>query len=93
MKDIDGIVICHFDESGNESYHVFGDERVRLFIVDDRAPHDRVYEVTSRAPTEEFRNLIAEGETIGHSGDARHEAIKARIDAWQSGQPHLLAVE
>ena len=90
---IEGIVTVHFDERGEISYHVFGDERVRLFIVDERAPHDRVYEYTQRQPATAFRDLIPEGTGIGHSGDDRHEAIKARIEAWQDGVSHLRSVE
>lgn len=42
---IKSVVIVHFDEDGELDYHVCGKD-VRLFIVDGRAPHDRVYEWT-----------------------------------------------
>ena len=93
MADIQGMIVVRFDEAGDISYHVYGDERVRLFIVDERAPHDRVYEYTQRQPATAFRDLIPEDTEIGHSGDDRHEAIKARIEAWQDGVSHLRPVE
>jgi len=92
MGEIQAIVCVHFDERGEIDYRVFGGEEVRLFIVDDRAPHDRVYEWTRRDDPAAFRELVPEGAEIGHSGDERHEAIAARIDAFTSGKPHLSVV-
>lgn len=86
------VVIVHFDEDGQINYRVFGDERVRLFIVDDRAPNDRIYEWLSREAPAELRALIPEGADIGSSQDERHAAIAARINAMQDGRRHLAAV-
>lgn len=87
---MDAAVIVQFDQNGELSYHVIGDDRVRLFIVDERAPHDRVYEWTQRSPASEFRRLIPEGAEIGHGKDSRHAAIAARIEA--GGKPHLTVI-
>lgn len=92
VAGIAGAVIVRFDEDGELSYHVFGDERVRLFIVDERSPHDRVYEMTQRDDPATFREIIPSGETIGHSGDERHEAIARRVEAMMDGRPRLSVV-
>lgn len=89
MADIDSIVVVRFDEQGEMHYTVIGDERVRLFIVDDRCPNDRVYEWLERAPKSAFREIVGEDETIGSRDDARHEAIAAKIRAARDGRPHL----
>lgn len=87
-KGITGIVVVHFDEDGEQSYHVFGSD-VRLFIVDERAPNDRVYEVLSRDDPATFRELVPEGAEIGSSEDERHQAIVHRINALRDGKPFL----
>jgi hypothetical protein len=93
MGDIEGIVCVHYDEHGEIEFHVFGDERVRLFIVDERAPNDRVYEYTSRTDPAALRMLTPEGVDIGNRNDERHEAIAHRILSRQDGKPHLRSVE
>jgi hypothetical protein len=84
-------VIVHFDEQGELNYHVQGD--VRMFIVDERAPDDRVYEWTPRATPEAIGAMLGPDPDIGSSGDARHAALAARIEAAQQGRAHLHAVE
>ena len=93
MTDIKGIVVLRFDEDGEQSYHVFGDAGVRLFIVDERVPHDRVYEVLSRDDPATFRDLIPEGAEVGSSQDDRHAAVSHRVDALRSGRKFLSVVE
>ncbi|MFE8106896.1 hypothetical protein [Sphingomonas melonis] len=88
-KGITGIVVVHFDEDGEQTYHVFGSEGIRLFIVDERAPNDRVYEVVSREDPATFRDLVPEGAEIGSSQDERHPAIVHRINALRDGKPFL----
>lgn len=86
------IVVIHYDEIGNESFHVFGGEVVRVFTVDERAPHDRVYEIASRADPATLQELIPKGVEIGHQYDQRHAAVAHAIDAMQRGNRHLSAV-
>lgn len=90
--DLAGIIAVVFDEDGDISYRVFGDERVRLFIIDERTPGDRVYEWLSRDEPSGFRDLVPAGSVIGSSNDDRHMAIEARIRAFVDGRRHLSAV-
>jgi len=89
---IEAIAIVRFDENGELTYHVAGDERFRLFILDERAPHDRVYEWTPRETAEVVGGILG-NDPIGHSKDERHAAIAAMIEAYQNGHPHLAVVE
>lgn len=59
----DETVVVHYDERGEVRYLVNG-EAVRLFIVDDRAPDDRVYEVLTRNQEYEIDELIPDNATI-----------------------------
>lgn len=86
-----GAVIVMFDENGEIDYRVYGED-VRLFIVDERAPNDRVFEWSPRADIATFREIIPEEAEIGSSQDERHPAIEARIKAYDSGEPHLRPV-
>ena len=93
MSDpIQGAVIVRFDEDGELSYHVFGGESVRLFIVDERAPNDRVYEYTSRDDAQVFRQIIPADAEIGSQSDERHAAIAHTISAHIEGRPRLALV-
>lgn len=92
MGAIEGIAIVRLDEAGEITYHVASDARFRLFIVDERAPHDRVYEWTQRATADEVGAILG-GDPIGSSQDERHAAIKAKIEAALDGRPHLSVVE
>lgn len=84
-------VIVHFDEDGEMNYSVAG-EGIRLLIVDDRTPHDRVYEWLPRATPEQIAALIPADATIGHSRDERHAAFAHAIKAAQRGERHLMVV-
>lgn len=92
IEVIEAIAIVRFDENGEITYHVSGDARFRLFIVDERAPHDRVYEWTQRAPVDEVGAILG-ADPIGHSGDERHAAIAGVIHAARDGRKHLSVVE
>lgn len=92
MSNLQAVVAVHFNEDGEISYRVVGGDAVRLFIVDDRAPNDRVYEWLPRDPAEALRELIPAGAEIGNSQDARHAAIAHRIMAEQEGRAHLSAL-
>lgn len=84
-------VIVRFDTDGEISYHVLGD--VRLFIVDERAPNDRVYEWLPRSTEQEIAGIIPAGEEIGNSRDERHRVLSHRIEAAQDGRPYLTVLE
>lgn len=84
-------VIVHFDEDAEINYFVAG-EGIRLLIVDDRTPHDRVYEWLTRATPEQMAALIPADTTIGHSQDERHAAFSHAIKAAQRGERHLTVV-
>lgn len=86
-------VIVRFDEDGEINYHVIGGEAVRLFIVDERAPHDRVYEWLPRDEASVLREIIPAGTEIGSNQDERHEAVAAKVTARLAGKSHLSIVE
>lgn len=88
---IKGIVIVRFDEEGEQSYHVIGDD-VRFFIVDERAPGDRVYEWLPRESADEIKSILGD-DPIGSSNDDRHEAIRHVILSAMAGKPRLALVE
>lgn len=82
-----GIVIVQYDEDGDVSYHVAGDE-IRFFIVDERAPGDRVYEWLSRDDADAIAAILRD-DAIGSSADERHEAIKRKVLRALDGKRHL----
>ena len=87
----DATVIVRFGQDGELSYHVYGD--TRLYIVDERAPDDRVYEWLPRATAEDIADLILVGSTIGNGQDERHPVLAHRIRSAIAGKPHLSVVE
>jgi len=51
-------------------YYVFGDDDVRLFVVDENAlDDDRVYEIVDRHKREEIVQLIPNGSEICNKND------------------------
>lgn len=86
-----GLVIVHYDANGETSFFCAGDE-IRLFIVDERAPRDRVYEWLSRDSADTIRGILRD-DPIGSSADERHEAIKHKVLRALEGKPHLEPVE
>ncbi|MGE5510370.1 MAG: hypothetical protein ACM31O_03850 [Bacteroidota bacterium] len=88
---MNNVVVVHFDEQGESTFLVCG-ENVRLLIVDERAPHDRIYEWLSRDNPAELEAILG-NDPIGSSADSRHQAIAARIEAECAGKPHLKSVE
>lgn len=87
-----GAVVVCYDDDGELSFHVYGDESVRLFIVDERAPGDRVYEWIRREDPSALKAMIGDS-PIGSSADERHEAIKGVVEAALDGKKHLKLVE
>jgi hypothetical protein len=92
-KALRSVVIVRFDEDGEIDYHVCGDETVRVFIVDESAPHDRVYEWLPRCAADEIRAIIPAGCEIGSNQDDRHHAVETTILAHLDGRPRLRVVD
>lgn len=87
------IIAIHLDENGCFSAALIPDDvHARLVIVDESAPHDRVYEMTIRCTGADVAKLIGD-DVIGSSSDGRHAAIEACIIAGLLGKSHLALVE
>lgn len=84
-------VIIRFDISGDISYLVEQGSGIDLYIVDERAPNDRVYRWSSVAPPTEIEVILGQV-AIGHSGDVRHAAIAACVEEVLTGKPRLQVV-
>lgn len=74
MKDVRGkqinMVVAYIKKGDSlPTYHVFGDNDVRMFVVDENAPNDRVYEILRRHKTDEIVRLIPNGSEIGNMND------------------------
>jgi hypothetical protein len=88
------IIIAHIEEGEfTPSYHVIGGDDVALFVVDDNAPNDRVYEVLSRSDKSIVTELIPEGTVIGSMNDERHEAISNAVNALIEDRPRFGIIE
>lgn len=85
------LVIVHYDANGEPSYFCAGEE-IRLFIVDERAPNDRVYEWLTRDSADTIKGVLRD-DPIGSSSDDRHEAIKHRVLKAIAGKRQLEPVE
>lgn len=93
------VVVVHIDTNGDWTIKAWTDERVQIFVVDENAPDDRVYCVTSReTDANALRTLIGDS-PIGHLGDGRLDdqtvqAVKAmywrmsggRLEVMETGQ-------
>ncbi len=84
-------VIVHFDKDGELNYFVEAGSGIDLYIVDERVPHDRVYKWSGKDPSEVIDGLMGTDE-IGHSGDAKHAGVAARINELLTGKPRLSLV-
>ena len=63
-KDNVNIVVAHIDEDDcMPTYYVFG-ENVRVFVVDENAPDDRVVEIKSRDTLEKISEIIPDGSDV-----------------------------
>lgn len=74
MKDINrkqiNMVVAYIKKGDSlPTYHVFGDNDVRMFVVDENAPDDRVYEILRRYKREEIVQLIPNGSEIDNMND------------------------
>jgi hypothetical protein len=79
------VVIVHFDHKGEITY--LKPQGVRLLIVDDRSPHDHVYEWTTEHERAAFEPFFR-GD-VGTAHDARGRAMRHRINAAMEGRSHL----
>lgn len=74
MKDINrkqiNMVVAYIKKGDSlPTYHVFGDNDVRMFVVDENALNDRVYEILRRHKPDEIVQLIPNGSEIGNMND------------------------
>ncbi len=72
----ENVVLVHIDENGDVAYRLAG--KCRLFVIDERTPNDRVYEVTTTISMQAINKIIADGE-IGDQHDEQHQAVEAAI--------------
>lgn len=80
-------VVVHHQLNGDIDYYMAG-KPVRLLIIDEFAPHDRVYQFTSTVDASEIEVLV-NGEVIGSKNDSRHEAIESRVLSDRMGEPRF----
>lgn len=90
-EKISGIVVLRFDENGEQTYHVIGD-KIRFFIVDERAPHDRVYEWLDREGADEIKTILGD-DRIGSNQDGRHAAVRNAILSDLEGRARLRVID
>lgn len=82
-------VIAHIKEGETSPvYYVVG-SNVQLFVVDENAPDDRVYEVTSRSHPRIIDELIPPLAPVGNAqdGSRAQQVVNAYADAVQQQQP------
>jgi hypothetical protein len=84
-------VIIQIDCDGTLNYFTEVDAEVQVLIVDERAPRDRVYEMTKRWPALVLDALVGNG-PIGSQLDERHKAVEARVLAYMDGKRHHFTV-
>lgn len=83
-------VIVHHDLQGYT--HYFTAPGVRLLVIDEATPHDRVYQVSRQLEPAEQAALIGKG-PIGSCDDERHAAMAARIEEALGGPKRLTLVD
>lgn len=71
------LVAIVFDEDGNPAVRVSGD--VTVVWVDERRPHDRVFETTHQEDMDELRAFVGDPNTWGRSGDARQKRLEIQM--------------
>lgn len=91
-KVVDGVVVIRTDVDGDVSYFVVAENvNIRLFMIDERAKNDRVYEWLSRDSGDVVRELLGPP-PYGSNQDERHPAIAASILEIIDGRPRLSLV-
>jgi len=84
-------IAIHIGQDGAQHIFVEADADVQVLFIDERAPHDRVYEMTKRHEASVFEALIGD-DPIGSRFDARHKAVEARVLAHMDGKRYHLTV-
>lgn len=83
-REIKAVVVMHYDESGWFTIHTADpDGAVVLLTVDDRVPHDRVYEHLDREPVADVLALAPR--PWGNQNDDRHKATLTKLARMESG--------
>lgn len=82
--------VVHFDSRGEPAYYTM--DGCRLLVIDERAPTDRVYEITTFLSQEDLSSLL-DGDVIGSQYDDRHPALSARITEALGGPRRLRPIE
>jgi hypothetical protein len=76
-------VVVHIDHVGNENYMADGD--VDFFVVDERAPRDRVFQLSNHiVHPQEITNVLGTSR-VGRIGDM--PGVEAEIAALIDGKP------
>lgn len=89
MKKPRVVIILQEDCFG---FDVVTDEACEILVVSDFTPNDRVYRMKPHTVGPDFVDSVLGDSDIGHSGDARHEAVRHRIRSVVEGRPHLQLV-
>jgi hypothetical protein len=81
--------IVHIDDEGTPLFMFNGG--VDFFIVDERAPYDRVYRMTVEVPRDEVLRVLGNS-PVGHMNDDRWAGAKAVIEEALFDEPRLTVV-
>ncbi|GGD30918.1 hypothetical protein [Aureimonas glaciei] len=79
-------VAIHFDEDGEFRIYQSG-EGVTVYVIDDRVPNDRVYQLQPASQADEIEALIGKS-PIGSADDEKHDFITAQILGGYYGGSH-----
>ena len=79
--------VVHFDESGEISY--YSDPGVTVYIVDDRAPDDRIYQFSQY----DIPAGMLDGEIGSADDESPAQARAIRAVAEMEGRSHLTVVD
>lgn len=82
--------IVHINPDGSTYYAKT--EGVRLFVVDERTPADRVYEISTTATTQEVEEVLGD-DPVGCRGDGSPAEVRAHKAASMiEGRSHLTVI-
>ena len=65
-KDNVNIVVAHIEEGEDVPVHYIYGENVRVFVVDENAPDDRVVEIKPRDTLAKISEIIPDGSEVFH---------------------------
>lgn len=86
------VALIRIREDGDLELFAFGEGEMRFLVVDELAPGDRVFEITTRIERWRLALLVPAGEPIGNQDDSRHAASVHRLNSAIEGRPHLKLV-